>query len=55
MDRFVGNGAGDALVDHIDHAADRRRSVEERFGTAEHFDSFRQQRIDHDCMVDAGI
>ena len=52
MDRFVGHAARDAAVDHIDDAADRRRSVEQRRGAAQDFDAIGGQRIDRNGMVD---
>ena len=54
MDRFVRHPAGDAGVDHVDDAADRRRAEEEGGGAAQHLDPVGGQRIDRHRMVGAG-
>lgn len=55
MNRLFGHAAGNALVNDVDHAADRRRAEQQRLGTAQHLDAFGQQRVDHGSMIDAGV
>ena len=55
MDRLVRHAARDAAVDHIDHAADRRRSIEQGGRAAQHLDPVGGQRVDRDGMVDRGV
>ena len=52
---ILGQGARDALVDHVDHAADRRRAIEQHRRTAQHLDALGQQRIDDHRMIGRGV
>ena len=45
---FVRKAARDARVDDIDHAADRRRSEQQRRRAAQHLDTLGGQRVDRD-------
>ena len=47
----VGRGHGDAVGDHVDHAADRAGTVEQGGGALEHFHLTRGVRIDAHGMV----
>ena len=49
-----GSLARDAPVDDVDHAADRRRSEQQRRRAAQHLDPLGGQRVDRDRMVGAG-
>ena len=55
VDRLVGHGAGNAGIDDVDDAADRRRAVEQRRRAAQHLDPLGELRIDDDSMVDRGV
>ena len=52
---FIRDDARDALVDHVDHAADCRRAVKQRGRAAQDFDALGEQRVDHDRMIGAGV
>ena len=51
MERLVRDAARDALVDHVDRAADCLTAVEQDRGAAQDLDALRRQRVDRDGMV----
>ena len=55
VDRLVGHRHRDAAVDHVDHAADRRGTVEQRLRPAQHLDALGKQRADHGGVIGRGV
>ena len=55
MQAFLQHLARDALVDDIDDAANRRRSIEQRGRAAQHLDPFGKLGVDHHGMIDRGV
>ena len=55
MDRLVRDAAGNALVDHVDRAADGLAAVEQHGRAAQNLDPFDGERIDADRVIVRGI
>jgi hypothetical protein len=54
-ERMRGGGRGDAVVNHVDHAADGGAAIEQRGGAAQNLDALDEQRLDTDVVIGADI
>ena len=55
MDRLVGDAARNALVDHVDRAADRLAAVKQHGGATQNLDPLDGQRVDADRVIVRGV